>query len=208
MSDLVALLFKRIGGLVLEDSRVRNFAFILYPESAPQNWLSILEDLLVPCFVSPLHDKDIIIETGEPKKPHYHVFLMFSGKKSYNQVIGLLSPLNIQYVDQVNDARAYARYLCHLDFFDRSDKRLYDPNKVIQLNGADYQDIVHSPSDDTVYSKEIMNFIWDHDVDSFAELCRYCQFNEPEWFYILLNKKTSFFKSLLSSRYNSKHPKE
>ena len=128
----------------MEDSRVRNFAFILYPESAPENWKTILEDLLVPSFISPLHDKDIIVETGELKKPHYHVFLMFSGKKSYKQVIELLSPLNIKHVDLVNDARAYARYLCHLDFFDRADKRLYDPNNVIQLNGADYQDIVHS----------------------------------------------------------------
>lgn len=63
------------------DTRVRNFATVVYPESAPENWQDILSRHCVPAFISPLHDKDIN-PTGEPKKPHYHVVLMFEGKKS------------------------------------------------------------------------------------------------------------------------------
>ena len=40
-------------------SRTRNYATVVYPESAPENWLSILSDSHVPCFVSPLHDLDL-----------------------------------------------------------------------------------------------------------------------------------------------------
>ena len=51
--------------------RSRSYATVVYPESAP-DFLERLNDLKVPCFVSPLHDKDIN-PTGEAKKPHYHV---------------------------------------------------------------------------------------------------------------------------------------
>ncbi|MDU2191324.1 MAG: Rep family protein, partial [Klebsiella pneumoniae] len=39
--------------------RTRNFTTIVYPESAPENWLEILQQLFVPALVSPLHDKDV-----------------------------------------------------------------------------------------------------------------------------------------------------
>lgn len=190
----------------MEDSRVRNFAFVMYPESAPEKWISILEDLAVPTLISPLHDLDIIPETGEQKKPHWHICISFSGKKSYKQVLDLLSPLGVKHVDQVNDLRGYARYMCHLDFFDRPDKRLYSPSKVIQLNGADYDDLIHSVSDVKAYCKSMMAYIWDHDIVDFADFCRYCALEEPEWYDVLLNSKTFFFKSLLESRFRKNHP--
>ena len=38
--------------------RTRSYATVVYPESAP-DFLERLNDLKVPCFVSPLHDKEI-----------------------------------------------------------------------------------------------------------------------------------------------------
>ena len=49
--------------------RARNFATIIYPESAPNDFLLILKDFKVNFFLSPLHDKDCDIH-GELKKPH------------------------------------------------------------------------------------------------------------------------------------------
>ena len=37
--------------------RLRNFATVVYPESAPENWLDRLDGLHVPAFVSPLHNQ-------------------------------------------------------------------------------------------------------------------------------------------------------
>lgn len=48
-------------------SRYRNFATVVYPESAPENWLEILAEQFVPAFVSPLHDLDVN-PTGEVKR--------------------------------------------------------------------------------------------------------------------------------------------
>ena len=57
--------------------------FIVYPESAPENWRSILADKLqVKAIISPLHDKDILDDVEQtPKKAHYHVILRFDNQK-------------------------------------------------------------------------------------------------------------------------------
>lgn len=44
----------------------RSWAFIMYPDSMPQNYEEIITDLGLPFAISPLHDKDID-STGEPK---------------------------------------------------------------------------------------------------------------------------------------------
>lgn len=74
------------------DTRGRNFATMVYPESAPENWREILAGYFIPAFISPLHDKDKN-PTGEPKKPHHHVMLMFEGKKAMSRCVRFSKPL-------------------------------------------------------------------------------------------------------------------
>lgn len=68
------------------DGRSRTWAFIFYPDpDFPFDLVDRLSQMhLVGC-ISPYHDLDSL-PTGELKKPHYHVFLQFDGKKSYDQV--------------------------------------------------------------------------------------------------------------------------
>ena len=54
--------------------RTRNFACVVYADSAPENWQSIISDLKIPVFISPYHDRDVNAD-GQPKKPHWHVQL-------------------------------------------------------------------------------------------------------------------------------------
>ena len=61
-------------------SKTRNYATIVYPESAPKNWKEKLEQCFVPSFISPLH-KDDVNADGQPKKEHYHVMIMFDNTK-------------------------------------------------------------------------------------------------------------------------------
>ena len=70
---------------VTKDGRARNYATVVYPESAPDGWQDILSEQFVPAFISPLHNMDVN-PTGEQKKEHYHVMVMFEGKKSGDQV--------------------------------------------------------------------------------------------------------------------------
>ena len=48
--------------------RTRNYATVVYPESAPENWQQILEEEFVPAFISPLHNQDINLR--EKQKNH------------------------------------------------------------------------------------------------------------------------------------------
>ena len=34
--------------------RTRNYATIVYEESAPENWKDILQEIFIPCFISPV----------------------------------------------------------------------------------------------------------------------------------------------------------
>ena len=63
---------KNTNGESYGKGRTRNFATVIYPESAPSDWKEILNQEFIPAFISPLHDRDTN-PTGEPKKPHYHV---------------------------------------------------------------------------------------------------------------------------------------
>ena len=69
------------------------WAFVLYPESAPENWLEELQFTGLQIAISPLHDKDINPD-GEIKKAHYHVILIYDGPTTYNNVKQLTDRLN------------------------------------------------------------------------------------------------------------------
>src|SRR5699024_8223215 len=79
-----------------KNQRTRNWSIIVYPESAPENWIDILQKEYVKMVVSPLHDKDVNPD-DTLKKAHYHVLFMFDGVKSYNQVKSILDSFNPQY---------------------------------------------------------------------------------------------------------------
>lgn len=54
--------------------KARYFTFLIYPESAPVDWVEKLELLGVPMAISPLHDKDLSKVEGQTyKKAHYHI---------------------------------------------------------------------------------------------------------------------------------------
>ena len=94
-----------LGGLLMaekkKDNRNRNWTFVVYPESAPQDWYKILQDKKLSFAVSPIHDSDIDDATGELKKAHYHVLLCFKGNKSYEQIKGITDELNCPIPQQV-----------------------------------------------------------------------------------------------------------
>lgn len=176
-------------------SRGRIWASIVYPESAPNNWTDILSNLHIPAFVSPLHDSDLD-PTGEPKKPHFHVLLMFEGVKTPDQVRELISTFGGVGVEFVNSVRGYARYLCHLD---NPDKARYDQDKVLALSGADYQTIINLASDKYQTLKEITQFCRQNLIYSYADLFDYCAEYNAAWYYCLCDVGTLVVKEYLKS---------
>lgn len=85
--------------------RTRNFAGIVYPESAPPNWIELLSEMRIPAFISPLHDQDTN-PGGEAKKPHFHVVLMFDSVKTREQaeeVFKLIGAVGCEVIQSIRD---------------------------------------------------------------------------------------------------------
>lgn len=176
--------------------RTRNFATIVYPDSAPADWLTILSDFHIPCFVSPFHDSDITAN-GEKKKSHYHVLLCFDSVKTVEQASEIFVSIGGVGCEIVKSMRAYARYLCHLD---DPNKHQYNVSDVLSLSGAIYLDVIQSASDRYAAIEEMMDFCDKYNVCSFYLLSRYARQNRSDWFRILCDSGTVYLKEFLKSR--------
>lgn len=182
-------------GKISRDTRTRNFATVVYPESAPEDWQDVLARHAVPAFISPLHDRDVN-PTGEPKKPHYHVMLMFEGKKSIEQVMEVFGSIAGVGCEVVKSVRGYARYLCHLD---NPEKAQYDTSDVRSI-AADYISTIGLAIDKYVAIGEMQDFCEQYNVNSFYALAKYARFNRPDWHRILCDCASVFMREYLQSR--------
>ncbi len=179
----------------MAEFRTRNFATIVYPESAPSDWQEILIQTHVPALVSPLHDKDIN-PYGEVKKEHYHVVILFDNVKTRKQADDLFKSFGGVGCEIVNSVRGYARYLCHLD---NPEKAQYDENDVACYAGADFFDLISLPSDDISSLAEMTEFIKDNDIRYFYQFFDYCKFDRPDWFRTLMHGQGWLIKEYIKS---------
>lgn len=176
-------------------TRTRNFTTVVYPESAPENWFEILTQHMVPAFVSPLHDADIN-PTGELKKPHYHVVIMFEGVKTLEQAREITESIKGVGCEAVKSIRGVARYLCHLD---NPEKAQYNTEDVKCFAGADYITTIGLVTDKYVAIGEMMDWCIENNVVSYFELLVYSRTEKPGWFRVLCDNGTVVIKEFLKS---------
>ena len=176
--------------------RTRNFATVVYPESAPDNWQSILSEQCIPAFISPLHDSDVNA-TGEQKKSHYHVIIMFEGVKTREQAEDVFKTINGVGCEVVQSLRGYARYLCHLD---NPEKAQYSPEDVRSLCGADYTGVIGLVTDKYKAIGEIILYCKENNIVSYSDLLEYCMIERYDWFRVLCDNGTFVVQTYLKSR--------
>lgn len=185
---------KSISGT--KDGRVRNFACVVYPDSAPSNWLDIISEAKIAVFVSPLHDKDKN-PTGEDKKPHYHVLVAYERQKSIEQASDFFKSFGGVGCEVVQSLRGYARYLCHLD---NPEKAQYSIDEVKTFGGADFIGAIGLPIDKYKAIGEMVDFIEFNDIFSYAQIFQYARACRNDWFRVLCDTSTLVIKEYLKSR--------
>lgn len=146
--------------MTIKKTKARNFSFIIYPESIPEDFVECLEKLGVPMAISPLHDLDkterkfeelsadeqkIIKDGGSVyKKAHYHVLYIAknpvtveSVRNKIKRVLGNKSLSHIEIVDYVQN---YFLYLTHesKDAIAKN-KHKYDKKDIIYINDFDIE---------------------------------------------------------------------
>lgn len=200
--------------------RTRNFATVVFPDNihTPENWREILEQTFVPCFISPIHDKDInqtvatktdengeeveVTDTKEAneikyKKPHYHVIVMFDSVKTNEQARELFDKIGGVGMERVASLRGYARYLIHMD---NADKAKYKAEDVVMLGGADWHKAIATTNDKYTAIREMCSFCIESGITSYAELFEYSMLNREDWFRVLCDSATVVIKEYLKSK--------
>ncbi len=188
-----------------KEKRSNKWAFLLYKESAPENYLEILESMHIPFILSPWHDKDVNKETGEFKKAHKHGALFFETLKSYSQVSELLtSNLNTPaHVEVVMSPKGMYDYFTHAE---NPEKTLYDINDIESGCGFDLDKFLISNNNDKFLSL-IIDIIEEYNFTEFNNLVRYAR-KENLMLLDLIMNKTYFFAKYLDSKRHSRREEE
>lgn len=190
---------------VAKDKRSNKWAFLIYQESAPENYLDILEEMHIPFVLSPWHDKDVNKETGEFKKAHKHGVLFFESLKSYTQVSELLTEkLNTpSHVEVVMSPKGMYDYFIHAE---NPDKTLYNIDEIESGCGFELERFLINSNNEQFLST-VIDIIEEHNFIEFNNLVRYARVENPLLLDLIINK-TYFFAKYLDSRRHSNHKKE
>ena len=179
------------------DDRTRNWAFIVYPESAPQNWRDILDELHIQWVESPLHDKDDNAD-GEQKKEHWHILLLFEGNKSYEQVKEITDKLNATIPIKAMSAKGLVRYMVHLD---NPEKHQYDRALIVGHGGVDVAEYL-KPTSSTRYQLigEMMSYVKENLVIELRVLLDYAMTERfDDWFPLLCDNSAYIMGEYIKS---------
>lgn len=181
-----------------KNQRTRNWTFVLYPESAPEDWIEQLDDLHIEWVESPLHEFDTN-PGGELKKAHKHIMLLFGGMKSYEQVAEITASLNSSIPQRVHSAKGTARYMAHLD---NPEKFQYRQSDIIAHGGVDLSELL-KPSTSERYTliREMCEYVKINNLTEFQDLMDYSmQEHFDTWFPLLCDNSAYVIGQYIKSQ--------
>jgi len=183
-----------------ERGRTRNWNFILYPESAPENWREVISDTHIEWVCSPVHDRDLNPD-GEPKKAHHHVTLLWPGPKTYDQVKELTDQLNAPRPMPCQSVKGSIRYMTHKD---NPEKVQYDWADIKCYNGADIDKLCAATATERMAIQlEMVDFIRQRRITEFADLVDYARAEGlDDWFNVAMNFSTLSLNHYITSQRN------
>lgn len=162
----------------IPDVSARAWTFIVYPESAPEGWQEVLDGQQLRWACSPLHDSDVNA-TGEPKKPHWHVLLTFTGKKSYRQIWGISEAINGTRPQVCHEPKALVRYFTHRD---NPEKAQYDQRDIEAHGGFDLEEYLKPTASECMrLQDEMIEWCFRYNVTEFWVLKIYALRERPDW---------------------------
>jgi len=185
--------------------KAHQWAFILYPESAPENWKQILTDTYLKIAISPIHDRDFDIETGELKKAHYHILIIFGNNTTSSVADDISLSLHQTRCIAISNAWGYFQYLDH----DReTDKTKYNHKDIVLLNGLTEGELqVLTKEQERELKRSIHVYIHDNYICEYDELLE-SLFQKDLDMYDYASSHTMFFNTIICSFRNRMKMKE
>lgn len=190
---------------------------ILYQENMIENWKDEICRKIQRPFVYCEHSKDKMVKEGE-RKNHLHLIIAWDAPTTKSWALYVMNTLSKQgetccpVIEPCRDIRNCYDYLIH-DTEDARKKGKYQylPEDRVEGNGFDigcYEQI--SSTDKIVMSIEIQNFIYEHDITDYFELCVLVAELLGVKYYQIIKETSGHFGKLVNGywQYRQKHDRE
>lgn len=181
---------------VSQKIKKRNWGFVIYPESLPENWMDILMQSGLPLAISPLHDKDVNPD-GTPKKPHFHVIAIYGSPTTFNNVKTLTDRLNAPIPIFLDQVRGMYRYHIHQD---NPEKYQYDDKDRILLNGFSILDFCELTKNEVLQiKKKMVAVIKENQLCEYSTFVDFVMEHYTDTEFDVVSNNTFFFDKYLTS---------
>jgi hypothetical protein len=194
---------------------------IVYPESAPKNWIEMLRNQGFRIAISPLHDKDwwshdspemVDPETGEVipkgarykagsrKKAHWHIIVVSDTRMSFRDANSIIRTCTRgPYVQKCRSLRNAYNYFLHINSPEKYQG--YDKDEIQTYNNFHIEPNSYEKG---VLQDEILQVIKDKNFTTMDELIEN-YLGQPEYITILASKP-GIFTTYINSRWKKAHP--
>lgn len=176
----------------------RNWAFVIYPESLPENYEDIIINTGLPMAISPLHDKDINAD-GTEKKAHYHVLCYYESPTTKESVKkNITDKLNGTIPIKLESIKGMYRYHLHLDNPEKyqykdSDRKFYNGFDIKRVDNLTYTEIAQT-------LKQIQRFIIENKIIEYSDLLDILLDNDLIEMWDVARNHTILLNTYISSR--------
>lgn len=175
---------KRDTGKNKKIDRTRNWTFLVYPESAPENWRELINAEHIAWVESPLHEGEQNPDNESEKKAHWHVMLAFESHKTFDQVLEITKQINSPIPKKVNSMVGLVRYMVHMD---NPEKKQYNVSDIKAYGGISVADML-KPTSTKRYAiiREMITYVKENQITQMIDLIEYAMNeHEDDWFPLL-----------------------
>ncbi|WP_227457549.1 replication protein, partial [Salmonella enterica] len=173
---------------------------VVYPESAPENWVEILDESRIQFAVSPLHDKDVNPD-GEIKKSHWHVILCWDGPVTDVAVKKLTDKIEAPNPIKLESVRGAYRYFTHMD---HPDKYQYDDKEIKVFNGFDISSYIALTKEERYEAiTAIIRYINENKVTEYLDLLNELMTHDYSLFKVACDNTILFTSVIRSNRHKT-----
>ena len=176
----------------------RNWAFVMYPESMPDDWFDRLQMTGLPFAISPLHDKDKN-PTGMVEKPHYHVICYYENSTTQKSVKELVCDLvNATIPIKLESMQGMYRYHIHQD---NPEKYQYDDRDRTFINGFDTNKVNSlTYTEKSKLMIEIQKLVQNEHILEYSDLMDILLDNDLYQMWDVARNETLFLSAYIRSR--------
>lgn len=174
---------------------------IIYPgDSAPENYIQIIQGWHIPTLISPIHDPDQRSIDAQEKKKHIHVMLNFGSgaNKSEDQVRSFTDQLNGTRPFIVHSPFGMVRYFIH---FDNPEKQQFDRSELITFSGFDPDPAFDTFDEEQAAYCSLEDFIITNNIYNFFILVKLLKDYNLIQELNFLRKHSLYFSKILDGSY-------